>query len=270
MQMSDEDNSRMKAPHLQLLYGARAIDSVDKATTVASFTVKYENSGAVLNEFWRAWEICMGVFVSMGGACAMLCWHKWSVRSVFLHRNTCSMSECFGQRGAVHLAYSTTHAYPSAMYHGAVINRHSEQEHSRDAFCFTWSAHVQQRRAGFTESEEFASLINFLGDLAYCAGLGLAAAALVLAAHSFVVFKGQAATFLYTISNEDLGRLRATIIAAACVLGWAVCHMIYRQTFTTDIALVDWERPQQVCASCAVGLKCWTKVKPAQAPAFHA
>jgi Meckelin (Transmembrane protein 67) len=113
---------------------------------------------------------------------------------------------------------------------------------------------MQERKRHFSSSGDFTSLFHAIGEGACCCGIALAAVALVLALHSFVVFKGQAASFLFVIRNEDLSKLRVTIITAAVLLAWAVADMVYRQTMATDIAMIDWERPQQVppaCAHCA-------------------
>lgn len=85
-----------------------------------------------------------------------------------------------------------------------------------------------------------------LGNAAHSTGLALIAVALVLALHAFVLFKGQQDSFLYVIPNAALGDLRLTIILAAVFLGWSVLYTIYCQTMHTDIAMIDWERPQQV------------------------
>lgn len=91
-------------------------------------------------------------------------------------------------------------------------------------------------------------MLQLLGELGLCVGLGLAAVAMVLALHSFVVFQGQKTSFLYAIPNDSLADFRITVVLSALGLGLAVLHMVYIQTQVTDVALVDWERPQQVCA----------------------
>jgi hypothetical protein len=69
---------------------------------------------------------------------------------------------------------------------------------------------------------------------------------LVLAIHSFVLFRGQAVAFLYVLGNNDIGDFQVTVITSTVLLGLSVLDMIYRQTRTTDVAMVDWERPHQV------------------------
>jgi Meckelin (Transmembrane protein 67) len=86
-----------------------------------------------------------------------------------------------------------------------------------------------------------------LGNAARCTGLALTAVALVLSIHAFVLFKGQKDSFLYVIPNAALQDLRLAIILAAVFLGWSVLWTIYCQTRLTDVAMIDWERPQQVC-----------------------
>lgn len=79
---------------------------------------------------------------------------------------------------------------------------------------------------------------------------------MVLSLHSFVVFQGQKASFLYAIPNDQLEDFRLTVILSAFGLGLAVLHMVYVQTQVTDVALVDWERPQQVCYSSSIAALC--------------
>ena len=124
---------------------------------------------------------------------------------------------------------------------------------------------MQERRRGLNAgSDDFQSLFKAAGEAAYCIGLALAAVAFVLALHSFVVFRGQAASFLYVIGNNKLEDLRITIIVSAVLLSWAVVDMVYRQTMLTDIALVDWERPQQVIGERGQHVEgpvsCWRSV----------
>jgi hypothetical protein len=85
-----------------------------------------------------------------------------------------------------------------------------------------------------------------LAETCYCVGLALAAVALVIAIHSFVLFKGQQSSFIYMLDNDALEPFRLTVILAAAALGWSVIYIIYEQTQATDIAFIDWERPQQV------------------------
>jgi hypothetical protein len=85
-----------------------------------------------------------------------------------------------------------------------------------------------------------------LSNAACAAGLALTAVALVLSLHAFVLFKGQKDSFLYVIPNAALRDLRLTVILAAVFLGWSVLWTIYCQTRLTDLAMIDWERPQQV------------------------
>jgi Meckelin (Transmembrane protein 67) len=90
------------------------------------------------------------------------------------------------------------------------------------------------------------SLARAISELALCEGVALTAVALVLSVHSFVLFKGQKASFMYVLPNDELEAFRTTIIVGVVGLTWALLNMIYAQTQTLDIAMVDWERPQQV------------------------
>lgn len=99
-------------------------------------------------------------------------------------------------------------------------------------------------------------MAQLLGELGLCAGLGLGAVAMVLALHSFVVFQGQKTSFLYAIPNDSLSDFRITVVLSAFGLGLAVVHMVYVQTQVTDVALVDWERPQQVRSIVPVPRRC--------------
>lgn len=88
--------------------------------------------------------------------------------------------------------------------------------------------------------------VRLIGDLAFCCGTAAAAVALVLAVHSFVLFRGQSASFLYLLPNSALERFRETALAAALLLGYSVLDLVYRQTHEADVALVDWELPEPV------------------------
>lgn len=107
-------------------------------------------------------------------------------------------------------------------------------------------ASLQERKKGAGGDDDYSFLLRLLSVAAQAVGLALAAVALVLSIHAFVLFKGQKSSFMYIIPNADLGELRLTIILAAVFLGWSVLYTIYAQTRLTDIALIDWERPQQV------------------------
>lgn len=106
---------------------------------------------------------------------------------------------------------------------------------------------MQERRRDFIAGDDRVSIVRALGEASFCCGIALAAVSLVLSIHSFVLFKGQTASFLYIIRNEDLERFRLTVISGAVLLGWSVLDMIYQQTQLVDVGMVDWERPQQVC-----------------------
>lgn len=108
---------------------------------------------------------------------------------------------------------------------------------------------LQERRRGTGVDGEYDFILQLLGELGLCVGLGLAAVAMVLSLHSFVLFRGQKTSFLYAIPNAELEDFRITVILSACGLGLSVLHMLHVQTRTTDVALVDWERPQQVCCT---------------------
>lgn len=105
---------------------------------------------------------------------------------------------------------------------------------------------LQERRRNFQTGEDFASMLRGIAEAAYCGGLALAAVTLVLALQSFFVFQWQVAAFTFVPPNEQLQRLRATAISATAMLAYAVLDMLHRQAVQTDIALIDWERPQQV------------------------
>lgn len=106
---------------------------------------------------------------------------------------------------------------------------------------------MQGRRRGFSTGEDVQPIFQAFGELCLCCGIALAAVALVLSIHSFVVFRGQATAFLYVLGNRELEEFHITVISAVVLLGWSVIYLIYRQTRMTDVAMVDWERPQQVC-----------------------
>ena len=103
-----------------------------------------------------------------------------------------------------------------------------------------------QERNRNMDTADFSSLFKAIGEGAYCCGLALAAVAIVLSWHSLVTFKQQAATFMFVLANEELKRLRATAIVATALLGWSVLDMVYRQAVLTDVAMIDWEKPQRV------------------------
>eukprot|EP00892_Ulva_mutabilis_P005141 jgi/Ulvmu1/299/UM001_0303.1 len=182
IQMSEEARYKIRPPTLHLEYSAVNIprSGTDTPRSPASFQVQYVNSPAVRAEFWDAWEICMGIFLSLGFACGFLRALKW-----------------------------------------------------------------KERRRGSSDGE-YAFLLQLVGELGLCVGLGLAVVAMVLSLHSFVLFQGQKTSFLYAIPNSELEDFRLTVILSAFGLGLSVMHMLYVQTQTTDFALVDWERPQQV------------------------
>jgi Meckelin (Transmembrane protein 67) len=94
--------------------------------------------------------------------------------------------------------------------------------------------------------DDSGSLVKGINELALCEGIALTAVALVLSVHSFVLFKGQKASFMYVLPNDELEHFSATIIVGAAGLSWALLNMIFAQTRNLDIAIVDWERPQQV------------------------
>ena len=72
--------------------------------------------------------------------------------------------------------------------------------------------------------------------------MGAAAAAVVIAVHALVVFKGQKAAFLFLMSDSHIEPFTSTVIAASVLLGWSVLNMIYQQTQMTDYSMVDWEQ----------------------------
>ena len=80
-QMSDTDRSRMKPPVLTLTYAAAPVAAADEASVDTYFAVAYVNSKSVRDEFWGAWQICMGLFVVLAGLVAGLRWYKWRVRA---------------------------------------------------------------------------------------------------------------------------------------------------------------------------------------------
>jgi hypothetical protein len=79
--MSDRDRSRIKPPQLHIKYAAREIETAAQFESHATFRVNYINSRRVSNQFWAAWEACMGIFVSLAGVLGVLRWHKWVVRT---------------------------------------------------------------------------------------------------------------------------------------------------------------------------------------------
>lgn len=105
---------------------------------------------------------------------------------------------------------------------------------------------MQERKKGAGTDDDYSFLLCVLGYAAHSTGLALTAVSLVLSLHAFVLFKGQKDSFLYVIPNAALEDLRLTIILAAVFLGWSVLYTIYCQTRLTDVAMIDWERPQQV------------------------
>ena len=105
---------------------------------------------------------------------------------------------------------------------------------------------LQERKKAAGSDDDYSFLLCVLGNSAHCTGVALTAVALVLSLHAFVLFKGQRDSFLYVVPNAALADLRLTIILAAVFLGWSVVYTIYCQTRLTDVAMIDWERPQQV------------------------
>lgn len=82
LQMSEEARYSIRPPRLYLEYSAVNVprSGTDMPRVPASFGVQYVNSGAVKSEFWDAWEICMGIFLSLGFACGLLRALKWKAR----------------------------------------------------------------------------------------------------------------------------------------------------------------------------------------------
>jgi hypothetical protein len=79
-QMSDSDRSRMASPFARITYAAREISTAGEFDTQLGFYMRYLNSSAAKDAFWQAWQICMGVFLALGGLVAAFRWYKWSVR----------------------------------------------------------------------------------------------------------------------------------------------------------------------------------------------
>jgi hypothetical protein len=105
---------------------------------------------------------------------------------------------------------------------------------------------VQERKKGAGRDDDYSFLLRLVSRTAHFVGFALAAVALVLSIHAFVLFKGQKSAFMFVLPNSALRELRLTIVLAAALLGWSVLYTIYAQTRLTDIALIDWERPRQV------------------------
>jgi hypothetical protein len=214
----------MQPPQLHIDFTARDIASASTFSSSSSFEVEYLNNSAVDSEFWKAWEVCMGLFMALAGGCALMRWYKWVVRPAFEMSATTYMW-LHERMLAAHVCYHDCRCFISGQA------------------AAPW---LQERRRNFNTGDDFTSILKAVGEATFCGGLALAAVALVLSLHSFVLFKAQAASFLYAIQNDDLERFRTTVICAAVLLGWAVVDVIYQQTQIADIAMVDWERPQQV------------------------
>lgn len=77
--MSEEARYKIRPPRLYLQYSAIPVPSEGEELqrSPAKFEVKYLNSAAVTAEFWEAWEICMGIFLSLGFAVGFLRALKW-------------------------------------------------------------------------------------------------------------------------------------------------------------------------------------------------
>lgn len=93
--MSEEARYKMRPPVLFLEYSAVPVPSLgeDLQRSPAKFEVRYLNSAAVMAEFWDAWEICMGIFLSLGFAVGFLRALKWKVRAVYACLERCTVHE---------------------------------------------------------------------------------------------------------------------------------------------------------------------------------
>lgn len=81
LQMSEAARYKIRPPRLYLEYSAVPVPSAGEELQrrPAKFEVQYLNSAAVTAEFWDAWEICMGIFLSLGFATGFLRALKWKV-----------------------------------------------------------------------------------------------------------------------------------------------------------------------------------------------